>query len=399
MKNLLLSLKDSALESHNIGLIMFVASSTYLIWSRWLIQRGEKKERSGNEVISLLEERIQRDEGGRGIACICLQGELCSAAQRILDTNVKKIMIITGFPCLMDHCPPTETDGPPGALAIARAALAMGKNVVVVTDECNEEVMIAAAAGSGLQQKYGEAFSLESFPGAIEFGDNDERRLYEIGDSVDLLVAIERAGPCADGSYRTMRGKDMTHLLAPLEQIIMYREHGSMDGDVDRQIMQNSRPFSSIGIGDGGNEIGMGKVYQEILASNIPRANEIACVVPTTDLIVASVSNWGGYALAAAVAAQAHINKLTEGNAIKTSVPWSFIDDIFSPKRESSVMALLDACLPSAAVEQEVCVRMIEAGARDGMTAERALMVDGMPLQSSLDVLDDIKRIVLNNMA
>ena len=55
-------------------------------------------------------------------------------------------------------------------------------------------------------------------------------------------------------------------------------------------------------IGDGGNEIGMGKIHSRVIASSITNAAEIACVVPTDHLLVCSVSNWGGYALAAAAA-------------------------------------------------------------------------------------------------
>lgn len=55
-------------------------------------------------------------------------------------------------------------------------------------------------------------------------------------------------------------------------------------------------------VGDGGNEVGMGKVYGKVLSSKIANAKEIACVVPTDHLIIASVSNWGGYALCAATA-------------------------------------------------------------------------------------------------
>jgi hypothetical protein len=63
--------------------------------------------------------------------------------------------------------------------------------------------------------------------------------------------------------------------------------------------------FSSLfchSVGDGGNEVGMGKVFQKIFDSSIPNKQEIACIVPTNHLVIASVSNWGGYALAAAAA-------------------------------------------------------------------------------------------------
>jgi hypothetical protein len=45
------------------------------------------------------------------------------------------------------------------------------------------------------------------------------------------------------------------------------------------------------------SKVGMGKVYESITRSNIPNSSEIACIAPADYLIVASVSNWGGYAL------------------------------------------------------------------------------------------------------
>ena len=59
--------------------------------------------------------------------------------------------------------------------------------------------------------------------------------------------------------------------------------------------------MTTIGIGDGGNEIGMGKIPHETIVANIPNGDLIHCRVPTDHLIVAGVSNWGAYALAAGV--------------------------------------------------------------------------------------------------
>lgn len=83
--------------------------------------------------IAKIEAVVQRDEGKRGIGPLCLSGELKSAADRII--NARRVVIITGFPCLLDYSPPTETDGPLGALAIARACLAVGKRVIIATDQ------------------------------------------------------------------------------------------------------------------------------------------------------------------------------------------------------------------------------------------------------------------------
>ena len=60
----------------------------------------------------------------------------------------------------------------------------------------------------------------------------------------------------------------------------------------------------TIGIGDGGNEIGMGCVPWEELRRRLPtqRTARIPCRIATSWNIIAGTSNWGGYALAAAVA-------------------------------------------------------------------------------------------------
>ena len=55
-----------------------------------------------------------------------------------------------------------------------------------------------------------------------------------------------------------------------------------------------------IGIGDGGNELGMGKVLDRIV-KDVPHGETIACVTAADYLITAGVSNWGGYALAVAL--------------------------------------------------------------------------------------------------
>ena len=326
-----------------------------------LFQRSSK----ARDIVCLLEERIQRDEGGRGIAAILPpRGELYNSALEVLSPAVKKVAILTGFPCMIEYIPPTETDGPLGALAIARACLHCGKDVVLLTDECNEEVLIAAAAASGLHKEYGGLrFTLESFPGGINFDNSDEDRLRAIGNSIDLVIAIERSGPCHDGSYRTMRALDMSNMVAPLDDIILYGRSNKLDGSGNGMIR-------SIGIGDGGNEVGMGKIYDTVCNSSIPNAKDIACIVSTDHLIVCSVSNWGGYALAGAVA---------------------LLDML---KRNSLDIEDAIQCLPDASTERVICERMIQAGARDGVTGKQDMMVDGMPLATSIQVLEDCKDIL-----
>lgn len=335
------------------------------------------------DLIADIEQFVQRDEGGRGIKDISLHGELLQAARALL--SCKDIVIITGFPCLLDYAIPTETDGPLGALAIAKACLGLGKRVVLLTDEVNEEVMLQAVAGSNLQ-KYltkhddddmsndGEdaaglenemlsfvdspeaKFIVESFPAAASFDAKDQERLNELVDSCDMIIAIERPGPSQSGNYFTMRKRDMTPIISPLERIITGNR-------------------LSIGIGDGGNEVGMGKVYDKIICSNIPHGPDIACIVSTDYLIVSSVSNWGGYALSGALAALV-------------------IRQLVGEHEDSG--PVLGALYSTVDEQISICEKMIAAGARDGVTGKQELCVDGMTIEVSLNILTTINEMISN---
>ena len=100
-------------------------------------------------------------------------------------------------------------------------------------------------------------------------------------DGIDWVIAIERCGPAADGHPRNMRGADISAHVAPLDRLF------------------SAGPWQTIGIGDGGNEIGMGRVPA---ARYVPLGETIGCVVPADFLIAAGVSHWGAYALLAALA-------------------------------------------------------------------------------------------------
>ena len=73
------------------------------------------------------------------------------------------------------------------------------------------------------------------------------------------------------------------------------------------------------GIGDGGNEIGMGKVPWDTIRRNIPNGGLIACRVPADHLIVAGVSNRKLYALAGGVLAACAAKKGPQAFSIPTA--------------------------------------------------------------------------------
>ena len=204
--------------------------------------------------------------------------------------------------------------------------------------------------------------------------------------SLDAVIAIERPGPGSDGTCWTMRALSMNHLLAPLELLFH---------DTDKHVV-------SVGIGDGGNELGMGKVLDRILASTVPNASTIACTVASDHLLVCSVSNWGGYAMAAAVSLM-HVAKQKQLQPPGTGIesvpalpPPLPMEGAASMDGDAAVASLfsVDSCLSSSEEQLKACEALVAAGARDGITKEQKIWVDGFPLQTSLDVLEELNAIV-----
>ena len=62
-------------------------------------------------------------------------------------------------------------------------------------------------------------------------------------------------------------------------------------------IALKKKDIITIGIGDGGNEVGMGKVYDDVL-KYVPFGDVIASTISCDYLISCGVSNWGGFAVA-----------------------------------------------------------------------------------------------------
>jgi hypothetical protein len=189
-----------------------------------------------------LERIMSADPGRRGIAAFFVSGELECAARALLAAT-RGVAVLSGFPCVVGHAQPTENDGVSGAVAIARAALLLGKpRVSIVTDECNRVVFEACvqallATGTRLGEDWASRLQLQSFPSAAGWRDADSAAMDDVVAQHDHWVAIERSGCAADGNYYTMRGRSMNDLVAPLDPWF-------------------ARVESSTGIGDGGNELG-----------------------------------------------------------------------------------------------------------------------------------------------
>ena len=255
-----------------------------------------------------------------------LQSDFCTrSAQFILD-NKGPVLIATGFYIL--SCDAIETDGPPGALAIGNALTSLGFPVAYVTDPYSDSVM------RGLDP------NLKLYKSPITNWDDS----YEFASAVceefqpSLFISIERCSANSKDKYLNMRSLDISNYTAKLDPFA--------------SLINNS-----VGIGDGGNEIGMGNLAEVI--SEIPKLPDDPAITQCTHLVIASVSNWGGYGLVAA------LSQLTGENL-----------------------------LPTKEGETEIIKRCLQFGVVDGYLGSLSESVDGFTIEENLETLRLLHEIV-----
>ena len=325
-------------------------------------------------ILDSLQDIIGADEGDRGMKALIVPGDLrkaCEIFGQLPVVEGSNVLILSGFPCHVTETPPSETDGPPGTAALAQAAQALGHSVTVVVDACNEEVFAAALEPLMASSSLSCRVSLRTFspqlPGTT-YNPEEKEQLEKLATNCRLIISCERAGPAADGICYTMRGTDMTTsgLIAPLHLLVERRKV----------------PF--LAIGDGGNELGMGKVIKKIVNNpKIANGDKIGCVVAADHLVAASISNWGGYAMAAGAA----VARAQQEHERYSSAP------VGSPNHASfsdRIRYWVQKCLPTEKEEISLLDRCVVAGARDGMSGKLEATVDGQPLQLSLQCLRGI---------
>ncbi len=226
--------------------------------------------------IKQLEKVISRDIG-RNIEELtrAASGELLRAAQSIAEHPAPNVGIVTGF-YIPDADPPApESDGLLGAVDLIRILRALQIPVLLITDSFCKTALKSA-------------LDLLNPPTPLLVGDDisDVSNLRQDLHFRQLshLIAVERPGPAASGRVFNMRGRDITSTTPPLHPLFI-----------------GNQSWRTIGIGDGGNEIGMGKWPLQTFAG-IEHGKTIACRVGCDFSIVCGVSNWGAPALAGAVA-------------------------------------------------------------------------------------------------
>jgi hypothetical protein len=300
--------------------------------------------------LTALRDLIQEDPGNRGLrrdpdanlinACA---NDFANACCSIAEEPRPALAVVTGFYIPHAEPPCGETDGPLGAVFLARALAPLGVRVALVTDGFCKRALEVGLAECGLTG--------EVPVWALPLAERDRAAF-----PLTHLLALERVGPShTPESARmhpeflrevtpehhdrchTMRGLDVTAHMSPAHLLF-------------EAVRRERQPIVTIGIGDGGNEIGMGKIPWEVIRRNIPGGGLVACRVPTDHLIVCGVSNWGAYALAA-------------GARLLRGAPRAA--QLFDPERERR---LLEA--------------MVQGGPLvDGVTGKATATVDGLPFE------------------
>jgi len=252
----------------------------------------------------VIDHLIATDIGGRGVQELyfrykALRPEYMDNATDILLSS-KDVLIVADFPIPPSMIP--ETDGPPGALALALALNEVGKKATILTED---------TIADALKEFYSDVTT--EIP-RKEFS---------------CLVSVETPGRARDGKYYSFSGMEIK--VRPYDELFI------------------GATVPTIGIGDGGNEIGMGNLNLE---------GKYYSTVKTTELIVAGVSNWGAYGLVANLSIREGVNLLKDYD------------------------------------EVEVVKALVNAGAIDGISKKREVSVDGLPMGIHSKILDLLREIV-----
>ncbi len=289
-------------------------------------------------------------------------GPLCEAAARCLVAalNPGAAVVLTtgagGPPWLFRG----ETDGPLGLAALARAlTLGCGAWPLIITEARGEEPLAATLAAAGvsllpedLARPRPATATLVPFP-------VDPAEAERIAEAFldryrpAALVAIEKTSPNRAQIVHSLTGRPWSPVeFARVEYLIAACRR---------------RRIPTIGIGDQGNEIGMGLI-EETVRATVPYADVCRCpcgqgmasAVATDIVVAASISNWGGYGIEAGIA-------ILKGDA---------------------------RLLHDASTERAMLRSCVMAGAVDGLTSRQILAVDGTGEETQVAVVTLLAELV-----
>lgn len=246
--------------------------------------------------------------------------------------GLNHVVIVTGF--IVKAAMAGETDGPPGALIMARAFERLGKKVTLVTDSINENILKVGRDYLELDAKI-----------RIATDDNMSGLTKELLKEKEGLgiIGIERPSRAKDNECYSMRGERLTPYVPNTDVIF-------------EEAMKENIP--TIGIGDGGNEVGMG-IIRDYVEKHVPKGPLICANSEVDYLIIGGTSNWAAYGICAALSIVCKQN-----------------------------------LLHSKEEEKGLLTAMIQVGAVDGMAKKPVLQVDGISFEKNAHILVSMSHVM-----
>lgn len=242
----------------------------------------------------------------------------CSRSARMMLDNKGVVLIGTGFPVSGSF----ESDGPIGAIALYQILAELG---------C-EPVFVCARPISKILSRRFMTYELP----LVSWQESKPIVTQALNDlEPGLIVSIERPGVTADGRYYNMLKNDITEATAKFD------------------LFFNECKCPSIAFGDGGNEIGMGNVVAALAGLDI-----IPSITTCSELVIASVSNWGVYGVIAALC------------------------------------RLLNRDLFEQIDPQSIADYLVANGCVDGVTNRRESSEDGFPISVGMGIIQQLRALV-----
>ena len=250
--------------------------------------------------------------------------------------------------------PAGETDGPLGACALAFTIHAATGAIPILLTETMFQANLAATATAATLGVRDPDLAMQTpyattiLPIAADDSAAAQAEGYLDRFKPTLLIAVEKSGPGRDGFAYRASGSS-----SPLTR-------GRTEHLFD---LAAARNLPSIGIGDNGNEIGFGMI-EDAVRTHKPHGQNLATRVATTVLVAANTSNWGAYAICAAIAALSGRAELFHTPAMERR--------------------MLEAC--------------VAANGADGSTGRHILAVDGTPAEVQVGIVAMMGAIVGNGL-
>ena len=285
---------------------------------------------------------------------------LCLLAAEMIHQRVQpgdNVLILTGSYHPL-HFPMGEMDGPPGGATLALSlSTGLGVQPFFAAEPPLVNLMEEACKAVGLlPMPYEQAVQRDHTSVVVSFPITDhegsKKAAQELLDTYNFscVVTSERLGRNRQGRYHSAGGTERET-----------QDRCKVDHIVD---LARERGILTVGVGDGGNEIGFGSVFEETRKivnwgeqCRCPCNDGIVSIVETDALIVAATSNWGIAGLEAALA-------LLTGN-----------QDMMHDRD----------------TEERVLHRLADMGCADDATLMTTPTCDGTPESASLDIVDLLK--------